>query len=342
VTFRVDAYPTERFTGTVEQVRLQPTVVQNVVVYSTVIAVPNPEYKLKPGMTAQVEIEIARRSNVLRVPTAALRFRPTELMFQALNQEVPPEVLRGGRGGFGGPGGRGRGDAQGAQPAPPQDGPSQGTGARDRAAGPAPAAPEARGGGDAPEAAAGGRRSGGGRGGFDPNLSPEERRKRMEERLASMPPEERERVEARMREFGRGREGRAAGGAGAASGNGGRRGDSGRDASRGLVAGVSGGAAVASGATTIDSLFAPLPPTESRGRVWLYVGRQLKSIPVRLGVTDGTYSELLDGDLQEAQEVVTSVVTGLEPATRPNQQGGPTQNPLMGPQRGGGNRGRGR
>ena len=71
VTFRVDAYPTDRFTGTVEQVRLQPTVVQNVVVYSTVIAVPNPELKLKPGMTAQVEIEVARRSNVLRVPAAA-------------------------------------------------------------------------------------------------------------------------------------------------------------------------------------------------------------------------------------------------------------------------------
>jgi hypothetical protein len=61
---------------------------------------------------------------------------------------------------------------------------------------------------------------------------------------------------------------------------------------------------------------------------------------VRLGVTDGTYSELLDGDLQEGQEIVTSFVTGLEPANRPNQQGGPTQNPLMGPQRGGG-RGRG-
>ncbi len=49
VTFRVDAYPNEQFTGSVEQVRLQPTVVQNVVVYSTVIRVPNPQLKLKPG-----------------------------------------------------------------------------------------------------------------------------------------------------------------------------------------------------------------------------------------------------------------------------------------------------
>ena len=72
VRFRVDAYPTETFNGNVAQVRLQPTVVQNVVVYSTVIAVPNQQLKLKPGMTANVNIEIARRNDALRVPTAAV------------------------------------------------------------------------------------------------------------------------------------------------------------------------------------------------------------------------------------------------------------------------------
>src|SRR4029453_3782144 len=132
VTFRVDAFPTETFIGLVEQVRLQPTVVQNVVTYSTVIAVPNDQLKLKPGMTANVNIEVARRSNVLRMPAAALRFRPTEEMFQVLNQEVPPELQRGrggvnaangGRQGFGGgrngqgPGG-GRGQAANGQPQP--------------------------------------------------------------------------------------------------------------------------------------------------------------------------------------------------------------------------------
>ena len=95
VTFRVDAYPTDTFIGEVEQVRLQPTTVQNVVTYSTVIAVPNPELKLKPGMTANVTIEIARRNNVLRIPNAATRFRPTTEMFQVLNQAVPPELERG-------------------------------------------------------------------------------------------------------------------------------------------------------------------------------------------------------------------------------------------------------
>ena len=57
VTFRVDAYPTETFRGIVHQVRLLPTTVQNVVTYSTVISVPNPDYKLKPGMTGNVTID---------------------------------------------------------------------------------------------------------------------------------------------------------------------------------------------------------------------------------------------------------------------------------------------
>ena len=64
--------------GTVSQVRLEPVVEQNVVSYVTVIDVPNPEMKLKPGMTANVTFEIARADDVLRVPNAALRFRPTQ------------------------------------------------------------------------------------------------------------------------------------------------------------------------------------------------------------------------------------------------------------------------
>jgi len=68
VTFRVDAYPADVFTGSVAQVRLQPTTVQNVVTYSTVIDVPNPELKLKPGMTANVNVEIEMKHDVLRVP----------------------------------------------------------------------------------------------------------------------------------------------------------------------------------------------------------------------------------------------------------------------------------
>ncbi len=88
-TFHVDAYPTETFRGKVAQVRLSPIIIQNVVTYAGVIDVPNPELKLKPGMTATVDIETARRDNVLRVPSAALRFAPTEEMWTALGQPNP-------------------------------------------------------------------------------------------------------------------------------------------------------------------------------------------------------------------------------------------------------------
>jgi HlyD family secretion protein len=76
VTFRVDAYPSETFHGTVSQVRLDPTTVSNVVTYAAMIDAPNPGLKLKPGMTANLTIEVARRDDVLRVPSAALRFKP--------------------------------------------------------------------------------------------------------------------------------------------------------------------------------------------------------------------------------------------------------------------------
>ncbi len=86
VTFHVDAYPTETFTGTVAQVRLNPILQQNVVTYATVIDVPNTELKLKPGMTATVNIETARRDGVLRIPAGALRFKPTAEMLTALGR----------------------------------------------------------------------------------------------------------------------------------------------------------------------------------------------------------------------------------------------------------------
>lgn len=78
VEFRVDAYPNRAFKGTVRQVRLNPTTQQNVVTYDVVVAVDNPELILMPGMTAYVNVIVATRNNVLLVPNAALRFRPTE------------------------------------------------------------------------------------------------------------------------------------------------------------------------------------------------------------------------------------------------------------------------
>jgi HlyD family secretion protein len=76
VRFTVDAFPDERFAGIVKQVRYSPQVVQNVVTYTTVVEVKNPELKLMPGMTATVSIITGEAKNALRVPNSALRFTP--------------------------------------------------------------------------------------------------------------------------------------------------------------------------------------------------------------------------------------------------------------------------
>jgi HlyD family secretion protein len=331
VRFHVDAYPTEEFTGKVTQVRLQPIIQQNVVTYATVIDVPNPELKLKPGMTANVNVEIARRTDVVRVPNAALRFRPTNEIFAALGQ-TPPEIERGDFAGRG----RGRGSSAPAPagnpstanrpPAPAASGQS----ARGSHSSPAPSsegvpAPvEGRPGGG--RGGGGGERTGGGRG--------------WSERLQNLPPEERAQMLERMR--ARGFDPSAQGG------EGGRRQQQ-RDIQTTkpkMDAESSAAISQKPGATTIDALFGPLPAVETRGRVWLSDDKKLKPVSLRLGITDGQTTELIEGDIEPGIEVVTNVTLGNE--ARPAPQGFP---PFIGqPGRGGfgpggfggGNRGGGR
>ncbi len=78
VTFTVDAYPEQTFRGKVRQVRLSPKVEQNVVNYTVIIDVPNPDLRLMPGMTATVTIQVTKKEAVLKIPTVALRFNPPE------------------------------------------------------------------------------------------------------------------------------------------------------------------------------------------------------------------------------------------------------------------------
>ena len=106
VAFTVDAFPGERFQGRVEQVRRAPKVEQNVVTYTVVVSAANPRSRLLPGMTANVEIVVERRDNALRIPNAALRFRPAGAAPAAEGgaQAAAP-------GGGGGQGGGGRGFA---------------------------------------------------------------------------------------------------------------------------------------------------------------------------------------------------------------------------------------
>ncbi len=78
VSFTIDAFPNTRFRGTVKQVRHAPIINHNVVTYVVVICVNNDDLRFKPGMTANVEIETARRADALLIPSAALRFKPKE------------------------------------------------------------------------------------------------------------------------------------------------------------------------------------------------------------------------------------------------------------------------
>jgi hypothetical protein len=337
-------------------VRLQPTTIQNVVTYQTVIDVPNPELKLKPGMTANVNIEIARRENVLRVPNTALRFRPTAEMFTALGQSPPPA----------GGGGRGRGPGAGpdTQNAPPAQSPvantQQPAGQQNRAGDPQPAAPPsaarfrssndgtpavgrppvdpnaatdasarrpAGGIGDRFDTPAGSGRGSGRGGGGGRN------RANLQERMAGMTPEERERFVERMR--ARGVEMPADGAAAAP-----QRGRGPGPAATPKPAAAP--SAAQGGATTFDALFGPLTQTETFGQVWLNVDGKLQRVRLRLGVSDGQQTELIqamDGRIDEGTEVVTNVLIGSVRQTTTPARGNAF--PGMDGGRGGGFGGRG-
>jgi HlyD family secretion protein len=85
VKFSVDAFPGKDFDGKIQEMRLNPTNVQNVVTYNVVINVSNPEQKLKPGMTANLTVTIDERNNVLKAPNSALRFTPLDANGQKIS-----------------------------------------------------------------------------------------------------------------------------------------------------------------------------------------------------------------------------------------------------------------
>jgi HlyD family secretion protein len=277
VVFRVDAFPGAQFHGTLGQVRLNPTIVNNVIVYATIINVPNVDLRLKPGMTANLRVQVAKQTG-LRLPNAALRFRPTVDVFTALKQPVPPEAL--GRGGAG-RGGAGRGTAG----APNGD---QRT---------AENAPTQRG---------GGRNAG-------------DRQQRQIERFKAMSPDDQQQFIAQLVNRG-------------------------QDASefKKLMAGADAPPTPSfvyhprygdvQNSPTIERLFAPAPQANTTGRVWIFADHQLKPVTVRLGITDGTLTELLSSDLGEGAQVVTGIAA---PGSARPAAGAAPASPFA-PQRGGG------
>ena len=144
-TFSVDAFADQPFKGAVSQIRLSPQTVQNVVTYPVVLDVANPDLKLKPGMTANVQVPVDVRKDALRVANSALRFRPdnSDLAADARKEKAdkakeaakagtaspapPATVPRTGPPGTGGRGGRGPGGAGGPGGGPGAGG-SRGTG----------------------------------------------------------------------------------------------------------------------------------------------------------------------------------------------------------------------
>jgi len=316
VTFRVDAFPGVDFHGTVAQIRLNPTVVNNVTTYATMISVPNNDLRLKPGMTTNLKIQVSQRSDVLRVPNTAIRFRPSVDVFAALNQAVPPEALGGGRGRRGGAGGganaTGRADNSGSTT--PRNTPSSSVGASASAQ-------------EATRPNGGGATGGRGRGfGNDPD-----RQARFMERFKSMSKDEQQQFIERMK--GRGQDTSAFEAV-----------MTGKPAAKSANAKTSSGKAGAGSfvytprygdpqnSEEIQELFKPLPPAASQGRVWLFVDKQLKPVNVRLGISDGTYTELVTGDVQDGTEVVTGM-TGVGSTRAGAAAAG---NPLLGQQQRGG------
>jgi len=92
--FTVDAFPGEKFVGTVRQIRNAAQMVQNVVTYDAVIDVSNPDFKLKPGMTSNVTFVYAEKENVLKIPNAALRFRlPEDTMVKNKNKQSDKDKI---------------------------------------------------------------------------------------------------------------------------------------------------------------------------------------------------------------------------------------------------------
>ena len=97
--FTVDAFPSRNFSGDVQQIRLNPTNLQNVVTYNVRVNVANPEHVLLPGMTAYVNIGVAKRADALLVPNAALRFKPADVAEKkAENGAKPASTATGGPG----------------------------------------------------------------------------------------------------------------------------------------------------------------------------------------------------------------------------------------------------
>jgi HlyD family secretion protein len=274
VAFTVDAFPGSNFGGEISQIRLNPQNVQNVVTYNVVIDVHNPELKLKPGMTANLTMTIAERGDALKIPNAAMRFRP-----QGMTPDKMRELFRGAGGGDRG---AGNGAREAGKDAAPKD---AGAKAEAPAAGKGPGGPGGHNGKDAGKGP-------GGEGGKNgrPGAAATDQQK------------------------------------GAPDAAGRRRGEGGRGA----------GEPGADGAANRPAASATAP-IEGQVRIVWVLGPDKKPQPrrIRIGITDGTATEVTEGELKEGELVI--VGQNLSSDERPQSTrppgfgGGPGGGPGRGP-----------
>jgi HlyD family secretion protein len=357
VNFTVDAFPGSNFGGTINQIRLNPQNVQNVVTYNVVIDVQNPELKLKPGMTANLTMTIAERTDVLKIPNAAMRFRPPGVTPEKLR-----EMIRGGDTQAGGGAGREAGKDAAKDTAAKDAGKdaSQNAG---RGAGREAGNNERRGnqaGGQQREMDGAERRRarGGGAPGSDGAGGGEQRAGRGRGDRAEGQQGEMAGGERRREWRGRGGGGsdgagggerRAwmgrGGGSDAAGGGGERRAWAGRDGASGAGGGGQrrdrGGRGGAFGADGASNRPAPsnIPIQEVQVRIVWVLGPDKKPQPrrVKLGITDGTATEVIEGDLKEGETIIVGQNIPAEDRPQNNQQ----RPPGFGGMPGGGPRGGG-
>jgi HlyD family secretion protein len=270
-SFTVDAFPDQTFQGRVTTIRSQPITQQNVVTYTTVIEVPNPDLKLRPGMTANVSILVAHKDDVVKVPNSALRFHPSTEVLAKFGIKEDKRGARGGRGAAEAQGSRAEGSGQQAQA---QAGAGR-SGRQDSSAGRG-AQMAGRGPG---EAVAGEEGGGGGEG--------------------RMTPEMRKRVEAwRGRRGGRDSSegGRTA--VGGARGTGGWSGRSDGQSDGRSMGGHGGFGSRAGGRNST-------PPA----RIYVEIAPgKLKLVTVRTGLSDGSATEVLSGDLKPGAKVAIGML----------------------------------
>jgi HlyD family secretion protein len=325
VRFSVDAFGRREFKGTVNAVRLNAQTTNNVVTYPVWIDVPNEDLTLRPSLTASnLRIVISTANDVVRVPNQALRFRPNAEIYTALGL-TPPAPGSGGRAAGAGvddPNGSARntGAAPGARPG------GQGAGAQQSAQS---GAQTRQGGGQQAQGTQGQNRQGGqtAQGG---QRTPGGRGFGQGSDLANMTPEQRQAMMERFRAQGGrggqsgGRGGNQGGGRGGNQGQGGNRTGGGRGAGQGQR-GAQQNAAPQASADKIDELWAPVQRTQSRSQVYMWneAAKELKMIPVVLGVSDGTFSELVSGELKVGDQIVTGVILPLSQQKTMSPSGNP-------------------